>query len=168
MDESGFAQKTVLYLWKRYSKLDRSNSGLVSAKDLLMIPELCMNPLAKRFVCLFRSGPPGTSSDTDISERMLNFREFLGTLRVFAPHMRHSDERFKLLFNVFDFDDDGFLSDDDLTRAVKAMAKGACSEEQIQEVVERTLVACGVPPAASLEGAPVAAGGGSKLAGGEA
>jgi len=101
-----------------------------------------MNPLANRFVVLFR----GDGEHEDISERMLNFKEFLATLRVFAPQMRHSDERFKLLFNVFDYDNDGILSESDLSKAVKAMAKGACSDEQIQEVVERTLVACQVPP----------------------
>lgn len=117
-----------------------------------MIPELCMNPLASRFVCLFRSGDPADSTHEDASERMLNFREFLGTLKVFAPHMRHSDERYRLLFAIFDYDGDGTLSSDDLTKSVRTMTKGACSDSQVREIVDRTLASCKQPGDGSSSG----------------
>lgn len=43
------AAKDVKKLYKRFKKLDKDGNGLVSREEFLMVPELALNPLVKRF-----------------------------------------------------------------------------------------------------------------------
>ena len=65
--------KEVRTLYKRFRRLDRSGKGTISVDDLLMIPEVVMNPLAQRLVHMF---------DRDAEDR-INFRAFVMGLSVF-------------------------------------------------------------------------------------
>lgn len=62
--------------------------GFITADEFLSIPELSINPLAKRLAYLFES---------------INFREFVGLL---APFSRAAsrDDKLRAMFSVYDVD----------------------------------------------------------------
>ena len=62
--------------------------GFITAEEFLSIPELSINPLAKRLAYLFES---------------INFREFLGLLAPFSPAASR-DDKLRFMFNVYDVD----------------------------------------------------------------
>lgn len=66
--------KEIKRLYKRFQKLDKAGTGLVTSADFMSIPELAMNPLVSRIITLF---------DTK-GEGYLNFEQFLQTLSVFS------------------------------------------------------------------------------------
>ena len=64
--------KEIKSLYRRFRRLDRSGRGTISTEDLTMIPELFMNPLAKRLCAMF---------ERDEADR-INFRNFARGLSV--------------------------------------------------------------------------------------
>jgi Ca2+-binding EF-hand superfamily protein len=101
--------KQIEILYERFRKLDREKRGVVSRKELLMIPELAMNPLVDRIVdVVLEEG----------REESINFRHFLTILSCFS----HSKEQaLRMLFRVFDVDGDGAISRDDLRKVIRLM-----------------------------------------------
>jgi serine/threonine-protein phosphatase 2B regulatory subunit len=59
-------------------RLDRGKTGTIAADDLLMVPEVSMNPLAARLTALF---------ERDADDR-INFRSFVAGLSVFSERAR--------------------------------------------------------------------------------
>jgi serine/threonine-protein phosphatase 2B regulatory subunit len=102
--------------------------------DLLSIPEFAMNPLASRMVALM---------DKE-SDRTINFRSFAVFLSHFGKHKRNSDARFAFLFRLYDCDDDGKVSVDDLRKVIKMQVGDWCSAEQVDAVVQKTMAAADV------------------------
>lgn len=62
--------------------------GFITAEEFLSIPELSINPLAKRLAYFFES---------------INFKEFLGLLAAFSCKASR-DDKLRFMFNVFDVD----------------------------------------------------------------
>jgi serine/threonine-protein phosphatase 2B regulatory subunit len=40
-------------LWRRFKKLDKDNSGTLTADEFLSVPELACNPLLERVIAIF-------------------------------------------------------------------------------------------------------------------
>lgn len=76
----GFAvePKEIKTLYRRFRRLDRAGRGTISTDDLLMIPEISMNPLAPRLTTIF---------DRDADDR-INFRSFVQGLSIFSSNAR--------------------------------------------------------------------------------
>ncbi len=83
----------ITRLYKRFKSLDRENRATVSRAELFGIPELAMNPLAHRILCVFESQ---TRSGGD-----LNFRQFLTCLSAFSPAAKR-DVKLKCKLSAFD------------------------------------------------------------------
>lgn len=128
------APKQIKSLYKRFRRLDRSNRGTIAADDLLMIPELSMNPLASRLVA--------TLFERDGEDR-INFRAFVAGLAVFSDRCR-PEVRQRTVFRLFDCDGDGFIGREDLTRTLSLMVGKTMSAEAIAATVARTLADCDV------------------------
>ncbi|KAJ4457565.1 putative Calcineurin subunit B [Paratrimastix pyriformis] len=126
---SHFSQREIQRLYKRFKKLDRSGAGGITESEFLQIPELAMNPLARRVIALFAC---------NTSERV-DFREFIHTLSAFGSR---ADDNVKLqfAFRVYDVDNDGYISNADLTEVLKAMVGANLNEAQLAEIVEKTIV----------------------------
>ncbi len=62
--------------------------GFITSEEFLSIPELSINPLAKRLAFFFES---------------IYFKEFLGLLSAFSSKASR-DEKLRFMFNVFDID----------------------------------------------------------------
>jgi serine/threonine-protein phosphatase 2B regulatory subunit len=128
---TAYEPKEVKTLYKRFRRLDRSRRGTISADDLLMIPEVGMNPMAPRLVQLFaRDG-----------EGRINFRAFALGLCVFSERAR-ADVKAASLHRVFDFDGDGYVSEADLRATLAMMCGSAPAAASVDAIVAKTLAQC--------------------------
>eukprot|EP00744_Colponema_vietnamica_P014925 GILI01020898.1.p1 GENE.GILI01020898.1~~GILI01020898.1.p1 ORF type:complete len:178 (-),score=26.17 GILI01020898.1:608-1141(-) len=125
---SNFSQKEIKRLYKRFRKLDRSSTGVISAEEFLMIPELAMNPLVHRVISMF-------DSDHD---QQINFRDFVQALSVFSGRGSR-EEKLRFAFKVYDIDNDGFINNSELFEILKMMVGSNLSDTQIQQIVDKTI-----------------------------
>jgi serine/threonine-protein phosphatase 2B regulatory subunit len=77
-DLTGYEPKEIKTLFKRFRRLDRLGRGTISADDIVMIPEVAMNPLAPRLTALF----PRDSEDR------ITFTSFVSGLAIFSEKAR--------------------------------------------------------------------------------
>jgi Ca2+-binding EF-hand superfamily protein len=125
--------KEIRVLYKRFMRLDRSSRGTISADDLLMIPEISMNPLASRLIYLF---------DRDAEDR-INFKSFILALSIFNDHGR-PDLRCKAIFQLFDINKDGFITKEDLMSVMTSMVGTSISKDAIEVIITITMVSTDV------------------------
>ena len=115
--------KEIKSLYRRFRRLDRSGRGTISTEDLTMIPELFMNPLAKRLCAMF---------ERDEADR-INFRNFARGLSVLGE--RASPEtKLRALFRIYDVDGDGYITEADV-REVLLAATGRAMEEVVRDTI---------------------------------
>jgi serine/threonine-protein phosphatase 2B regulatory subunit len=77
-DLTQYEPKEIRTLFKRFRRLDRGNRGTISSDDIIMIPEVAMNPLASRLTALF----PRDSEDR------ITFTSFVSGLAIFSEKAR--------------------------------------------------------------------------------
>ncbi|KAI9014998.1 hypothetical protein BC832DRAFT_527765 [Gaertneriomyces semiglobifer] len=116
-------------LYKRFRHLDKDNSGLITVEEMTAIPELAMNPLARRVVAVF---------DSD-GRNEVNFKQFVAALSVFGKKARR-EEKLSFAFRVYDVNSDGFICSSDLFQIIKLMVGSSLSDTQIQSFVDQTIL----------------------------
>lgn len=119
--QSNLSQTEIKRLYKRFQKLDRDQSGQLEADDLMMIPELAMNPLVPRIVALFDN---------------VNFRQFVDYLAVFGPN-GSVESKIDFAFRIYDVDGDDFVSEDDLLAVLKMMVGDNMVDDSLHRVVKK-------------------------------
>ncbi len=78
-------------MYQRFKRLDRDQSGTLSASELMAIPEFAMNPLGStRLVPLFLDKVNDDADDSlwldeSVQRSGLSFRGFIKILSVFHP-----------------------------------------------------------------------------------
>ena len=100
----GFTPEEVSRLEKRFRKLDKDQSETLSVEEFLAMPELKENPIVQRVVQVF---------DADHSGE-LDFKEFVKGLAMFTMKNVDRDKKLKFLFNIYDMDSDGYISNSEL------------------------------------------------------
>ena len=115
-------------LYKRFKRLDKDGKGEISPEDLLDIPSLNSNPVIKRIVQVIDTNENGK----------ISFIEFLNTLAILSDKSLR-EEKLQFAFRIYDYDDDGFISKDDLKIVVKMMVGNNLNDIQIQQLVDRTI-----------------------------
>ena len=124
-DVSGFTAAEIKKLYKRFHHLDRSHCGFLTQHEMQLIPELSLNPLCNRVIELFDEG----------QRNQINFRDFVRTLWIFSP--RSPDElKLKSAFKVFDVDDDGQISEQDLYNVMQIMVGKTFPSQKLSQIVE--------------------------------
>ena len=93
-----------------------------------MIPELAMNPLALRILSLFELDEEGN----------VNFRSFISTLAIFAPH-GDMKRKMQYAFDIYDIDGDGYISKEELATVLKMMVGNNLTPEQVDHIVTKTI-----------------------------
>ena len=136
-DSSGFTPAEIKKLYTRFRKLDRTGRGVIRREDLLKIPELAMNPLCKRIITLFR---PQSSIEKDAGVWQINFKEFLKALSVFSDHGT-DEEKARFAFRIYDIDNDGYISENELFEVMKTMVGDNVDNENLKEIVKTTIEA---------------------------
>lgn len=117
------SQPEIEGLYRRFRALDKGHKGYISADEFLSIPELSINPLAKRLERVFES---------------VNFKEFVGFLAAFSPRAPR-EAKVRLIFAVFDSDGDGVVSRSDLELVVRQLVGASMGEEGVAAVVASAL-----------------------------
>lgn len=121
--QANLSQMEVKRLYKRFQKLDRTQSGMLDADELLMIPELAMNPLHPRLLTVFEN---------------VNFRQFVNNISAFSPS-GPQDKKIDFAFRVYDVDADGFISTNDLESVLRMLVGEHIPVDTLGEVVSRVI-----------------------------
>lgn len=122
-----FTEEEVLKLYQRFRSFDDSGDGRIGLNHILKLePSLTDNPLMSRVLSVFDKGGDGKVS----------FLEFVSGLARVA-HDESSKQKF--LFEVYDLNKDGYVSNGDLFRVVRMMSGDNLSPVQLQQLVDRTI-----------------------------
>ena len=124
-----FTQEEVNKLYKRFKKLDKDGNDELTPEEFLGIPALTNNPLVHRVIKVFDKNKDGKIS-------FLEFLNGLATLSTGAD----DEQKLKFVFRVYDFDDDGVISNGDLFKVLKMMVGNNLSDVQLQQLVDRTII----------------------------
>lgn len=125
--DNRFTQAEIEGLYKRFRALDRGRKGFISHEEFQSIPELSINPLHTRMGQVFNH---------------VNFKEFVHALKACSKRASRED-RLRLIFAIFDVDNDGMVSAEDLELMVRQLAGQSLSEEEVTTVVETALKEAG-------------------------
>jgi len=122
------SQKEIKKLFKRFTRLDKSQSGRINKDEFLAIPELAMNPLAHRVIAIF-----DLHKDDQVS-----FKQFVKTLSIFSP--KTSEEgKLDFAFKLYDIKADGRIDSDELFQVLKMLTGDNLTEGQLQIIVGKTM-----------------------------
>ncbi|CAD6993614.1 calcineurin B homologous protein 1 [Ceratitis capitata] len=137
-EETGFTPNQIERLYSRFTSLDRGDCGTLSREDFLRIPELAINPLCERIVHAFFE---------DSTDDRVNFRQFMNVLAHFRPinskkenGLNSREEKLKFAFKMYDLDDDGVISRDELLSILHMMVGANISQDQLISIAERTIL----------------------------
>ncbi|KAF4669193.1 calcineurin [Perkinsus olseni] len=125
---ASFTEQDIRRLYSRFQALDKDGNGQLDPSELLGVREISENPLVRRVVSIFDVDGNGTVS----------FIEFLvGLARVAVGS--DEEEKLKFAFEVYDVDKDGYISNGDLFQVMKMMVGDNLADEQLQQLVDRTM-----------------------------
>uniref|UniRef100_A0A8C8ZD74 Calcium and integrin-binding protein 1 n=1 Tax=Prolemur simus TaxID=1328070 RepID=A0A8C8ZD74_PROSS len=96
---------------QEHRSVEESLRAQVSFEQILSLPELKANPFKERICTVFSTSPTRDS---------LSFEDFLDLLSVFSDTAT-PDIKSHYAFRIFDFDDDGTLNREDLSRLVNCL-----------------------------------------------
>jgi len=135
---TGFSNHQIVRLYSRFTSLDKGNTGSLSREDFLRIPELAINPLGDRIVHAFFS--------EDTIEHGVNFKQFMTTLARFRPiknkssdELNSREEKLKFAFKLYDLDNDGKVSRDELIAVLTMMVGTNIAMDQLSSIADRTV-----------------------------
>lgn len=121
--QTNLSQLEVKRLYKRFQKLDRTQSGTLDTDELLMVPELALNPLHPRFIAVFEN---------------VNFHQFVNNISAFSPSTP-PEKKIDFTFRLYDVDGDGFISKYDLENVLKMLVGEHMSSDVIAQIANRVI-----------------------------
>lgn len=124
-----FDPEEIKRLGKRFQKLDTDHSGTLSMDEFMSLPELQQNPLVQRVIDIF---------DTD-GNKEIDFKEFIEGISQFSVKGA-KEAKFKFAFQVYDINQDGFISNGELFTVLKMMVGNNLKEVQLQQIVDKTIL----------------------------
>ena len=127
-EETDFKQKEIKKSLKKFNELDKNKKGYITVDDLVSIPEVENNPL-RYHIAQFMS-------DSNENEE-ISFESFIKVIDIFKNNK--TEEQFKFIFNLLDFDKDGKISSMDMLINFKLLLGNSLNEEQIKEIVNKTI-----------------------------
>jgi len=126
--ESNLSQDEILRLSKRFKKLDTDKSGTLCLKELLDLPQIKQNPLARRIIDVLDNDDSGE----------IDFKEFVQGMSKFSSKAE-KEEKLRFAFRIYDIDNDGFISNGELFQVLKMMVGSNLKDTQLQQVVDKTM-----------------------------
>lgn len=108
-------------LFKRFIRLDSDMSGGLDMHEVFKLQRVSDNPLAHRFLEIFDKDKDG----------IVDFSEFMEGMAVFS-RPGYSEKKLKFLFDIYDVNNDGFLSNGDLFKALKLMVGENLDDASLQ------------------------------------
>ena len=127
-NETDFKQKDIKKCHKKFEALDKDKKGYVSITDIVAIPEIENNPLRYHIAQYM--------SNNDENEA-ISFEAFIKVIDIFKNNK--TEQQYKFMYNLFDFDKDGKISSEDMLINFKLLLGNSLNEEQIKEIVDKTI-----------------------------
>eukprot|EP00794_Sanderia_malayensis_P020618 gene20618-22653_t len=124
-----FDADEIRRLGKRFRKLDLDGSGTLSVEEFMSLPELQQNPLVQRVIEIF---------DTD-GNGEIDFKEFIEGVSQFSVK-GDKNSKLRFAFQIYDIDQDGFISNGELFQVLKMMVGNNLKEVQLQQIVDKTIL----------------------------
>lgn len=124
-----FSKSELKILYKNFIDLDKDKSGLLEPHEFFDVPELNENPIVQRVISVFDKNNDGK----------ISFYEFITGLSALADFSSKED-KIKFAFQIYDFNNDGFLSNGDLFNTLKLLCGDNLTDIQIQQAVDRTII----------------------------
>lgn len=141
-NETGFSPNQIRRLYCRFSSLDKATKGTLSRRDFMSIPELAINPIGDRIIDAFFMNEDSQERD----EETCNFRQFVRTLAHFRPidsatenPLNSREKKMQFAFKIYDLDNDGKISKDDLMQVLHMMVGMNISDEQLGGIADRAI-----------------------------
>lgn len=122
-------ENEIKKLKKRFDKMDTNKNGKLSVEEIMTIPGLEHNPLVSRVIETF-----DTNNDGEI-----NFMEFVQGISRFSVKTSKED-KLRFAFNIYDIDNDGFISNGELFTVLKIMVGENLDDINLQQIVDKTIV----------------------------
>ncbi|KAH7832044.1 putative calcineurin regulatory subunit B [Monocercomonoides exilis] len=129
VSETRFSQEEIRRMYKRFKRLDHDKNGVISMDEFKMLPALAANPLLTRLVAIF-----DTNHDQEV-----DFDEFISGISIFSSDAP-SEKKLRFLFDVYDVDGDGYISNGELFHVLKTMTGTNIGDEALQQLVDRTIL----------------------------
>ena len=126
--ETDFKPKEIRKCHKKFGALDKDKKGYVSIEDIVNIPEVENNPLRYHIA-------QSMSNNTEKEE--ISFEAYLKVVDMFKNNK--TEQQYKFMFELFDFDKDGKISSEDMLINFKLLSGNSLNEEQIKEIVDKTI-----------------------------
>ena len=120
-----FEEDEIRVMRRRFDAL-AVDGGAMPREELLQLDELCYHPLRQRILELL-----------DFPESV-DFESFLRHFSVFS-HNCSRDEKSRFAFRVWDWDGDGVLNEEDLSRTLGHVVGNDLSQDEKGQVVSRIL-----------------------------
>lgn len=124
-----FTEKELKKLYKNFSEIDKDKNGSLEPEEFFDIPELAQNPLVKRVIDVLDKNKDGSIS-------FLEFVQGLSSLSASSS----KEEKLKFAFQIYDINNDGFISNGELFTVLKMMVGNNLNDVQLQQLVDRTII----------------------------
>lgn len=130
-------------LYHHFIRIDKDGNGVLDSHELMSIPSVGENPLAKRLMEVI---------DLD-KESSVDFNEFVGAASIFSSEtVRQKKIKCRsfclplanelVAFDIYDLDSDGYISNGELFLALRIMSGDHLSPVELQQVVDKTIRDC--------------------------
>ena len=126
--ETDLKTKDIRKIHKKFGALDKEKKGYVNINNLVEIPEIEQNPL-RYHIAQYMSNKSENEA--------ISFEAFIKIIDMFKNNK--TEEQYKLMFHLFDFDGDGKISSEDMLVNFKLLLGNSLNEEQIVEIVDKTI-----------------------------
>jgi len=148
--ETGFTHNQIKRLYGRFTSMDKDTKGYLTKQDLMLIPELHVNPLRDRIieVLIEDHGKNGK----------LNFRQFSQVFATFRRGKNHQNQqrensngetstnepnskesKLRFLFRIYDRDKDERINKSELLSILNMLVGQNLPEDQMNALAERTI-----------------------------
>ncbi|XP_062502636.1 calcineurin subunit B type 1-like [Corticium candelabrum] len=124
-----FDPEEIRRLGKRFQKMDLDKNGLLSVDEFMALPELQQNPLVQRVIEIFDQDGNGE----------IDFKEFIEGVSQFSVK-GDRESKLKFAFQIYDIDNDGFISNGELFQVLKMMVGTNLKDIQLQQIVDKTII----------------------------
>jgi len=125
-----FDKNELKILYKNFISMDANKNGLIEPDEFFDVPELKDNPIVQRIINVFDKNGDGK----------ISFYEFVWGLSALTSDAK-LEEKQKIAFQIYDINNDGYLSNGDLFNSLKMLVGDNLTDIQIQQLSDRTLIA---------------------------
>ena len=124
-----FDKNELKILYKNFISMDANKNGLIEPDEFFDVPELKDNPIVQRIINVFDKNGDGK----------ISFYEFVWGLSALTSDAK-LEEKQKIAFQIYDINNDGYLSNGDLFNSLKMLVGDNLTDIQIQQLSDRTLI----------------------------